>query len=269
MKKRGKRRGKKAEVAMLPVPYEKGTELPVAMNEAQRNILACRTPTHEIFWRTIRGGQKAPYVQGNYVVDQLNRAFGHDWDVLVDRETDEKTAIEIGQIVCRGRLIVRVGPRTIIKSAAGGSAVKKSKGSILDLGDDYKAAETDMLKKAASKIGIALDVYRWKGDDGKVKKPEGDESPEMKDVNPRPAEPAADDADKKRIANKLTILNQTWLRLQKLLPQTYTEARWAELWREYKTATGKKNFPTQESQIDDLTSLLSIDLQEHMKGGKK
>lgn len=274
MKKRGRRRGRKSKVEMLPVPYEQTKELPIALNEAQRAIVFGKTPIGEIFWRKVRGGTKVPYVQGHYVTGVLNEAFGHNWDEEYTYDTDAKTAIEIGQVLVHCRLTVRVGDKVVRKSASGGAEIDRystgpKKGKIISLSDDFKSAETDALKKCASKLGIARDVYRWVGDDGKVQKPEGDESQGTKDVNPRPADPAENDTDKKRVTNKLTILNQTWLRLQKLLPQIYTETKWAELWREYKTAAGKKNFPTQESQIDDLTSLLSIDLQEHMKGGKK
>ena len=54
----------------------------------------------------------------------------------------------------------KVEPISITKHAFGGVEVKYFKeGGIIDLADDYKAAEADLLKKAASYLGICWDVY--------------------------------------------------------------------------------------------------------------
>ena len=56
-------------------------------------------------------------------------------------------------------------PITITKHAFGGTDIKyysdrsESAGMIIDLADDYKSAEADMLKKAASYLGMCADVY--------------------------------------------------------------------------------------------------------------
>ena len=54
----------------------------------------------------------------------------------------------------------RVEPICITKHAFGGVEVKYyTEGGLIDLADDYKAAEADLLKKAASYLGICWDVY--------------------------------------------------------------------------------------------------------------
>jgi len=86
-----------------------------------------------------------------------------------------------------------------------------------------------------------------------------------KEVNPRPKE---DTAEKKRIETKMKILSQTWAQLMKLMPKTYTKERWTELWKEYESPVMRKDYPTQESRIDDMTKMLNVDLQEAMKNKK-
>lgn len=60
---------------------------------------------------------------------------------------------------------VRIDPITITKYAFGGTDIKyysdrsDNAGMIIDLADDYKSAEADMLKKAASYLGMCADVY--------------------------------------------------------------------------------------------------------------
>jgi len=68
---------------------------------------------------------------------------------------DEVTSKPDGTIIER-----RVDPITITKHAFGGVEVKYYKeGGLIDLADDYKAAEADLLKKAASYLGVCWDVY--------------------------------------------------------------------------------------------------------------
>jgi len=46
------------------------------------------------------------------------------------------------------------------KDDKGNAIIKHRAGDVIDLGDDYKAAATDSLKKCATHFGIYLDVYR-------------------------------------------------------------------------------------------------------------
>jgi len=69
-----------------------------------------------------------------------------------------------------GKLIVRTNDQEIIKTQFGRADIKFKSGKNergekiptdqpLDLGNDLKAATTDALKKCASELGIASDVY--------------------------------------------------------------------------------------------------------------
>ncbi len=88
----------------------------------------------------------------------LNKAFNWDWDFrILDQQIGKS------QVWVRGELTVRVGGRTITKSQYGGSDIKlnRTTGEALSIADDLKATASDCLKKCASLLGIAGDVY-WK-----------------------------------------------------------------------------------------------------------
>lgn len=133
--------------------------LPTVISDAQRNLILMQTPPAEIFQRKGRGGKTFDYVKVGYVVEQLNLAFGFNWDFEIEsHEYNEAT----DEICVLARLTVRAGGQAVTKTQFGGAVVKRSKkaGEIISLADDRKAASADALKKCASLVGIAHDVYR-------------------------------------------------------------------------------------------------------------
>jgi len=139
--------------------HELAAQLPVVFSDAQRDIVLMQTPPDEIKWRKGRGGQLVPYVEGGYCVQSLNYAFGFDWDFdIISTEYVQ----EIDEIITLGRLTVRANGHAVSKMQYGGAIVqrKTSDNSIVCLADDYKASATDCLKKCASALGWAHDVYR-------------------------------------------------------------------------------------------------------------
>ena len=109
--------------------------------------------------------------------------FGWDWDFIVDKFD---VNMEAKQVIILGRLAVRTKEHEIVKMQFGRADIKfktetrkDDKGNIieelnsygkmkpkkfpstqpLDLGNDLKAAATDALKKCASELGIASDIY--------------------------------------------------------------------------------------------------------------
>jgi hypothetical protein len=118
-----------------------------------------RTPKEHIHQRPGKGGGKWDYVTGTYVKKVLNFTFGWLWDFqVIDKGTVG------GQIWVQGRLTIRA-PKTfepiLIKEQFGGADIKFKKGTKapLDYANDLKAAATDALKKCASELGIASDIY--------------------------------------------------------------------------------------------------------------
>lgn len=136
---------------------ETKVELPQYLNRAQLTFITQKTPKEFIKSRPGPGGMRLDYVEVGYVINILNQAFGWDWDFRVmDQQVGNK------QVWVRGELSVRLRGREIIKGQFGGSDIKLNKsGSPISIADDLKAAASDCLKKCASMLGIASDVY-WK-----------------------------------------------------------------------------------------------------------
>ena len=136
---------------------ETKVELPQYLNRAQLTFITQKTPKEFIKSRPGPGGMKLDYVEVGYVINILNQAFGWDWDFRVlDQQVGNK------QVWVRGELSVRLRGREIIKGQFGGSDIKRNKnGAPVSIADDLKAATSDCLKKCASMLGIASDVY-WK-----------------------------------------------------------------------------------------------------------
>jgi hypothetical protein len=161
------------------LPLVKASDLSLVensfLNEKQLKLITTKTPEKYTRTRPGKGGTPWIYVSGAYIKKMLNLAFGWDWDFnVISHQFD----INIGQAYVLGRLTIRNGGRTIIKEQFGrvdikfkalkdekGNYVKDAKGKNiastepLDLGNDLKAATTDALKKCASEIGIAADIY--------------------------------------------------------------------------------------------------------------
>jgi len=132
---------------------------------ALTSILKKKTPKSVIYKRPGREGKQFDYIQGWWIIDQLNSLFDFNWDWEIEDQNVGKT-----QVWVRGKLTVkRVLDNGLVlsvgKSAFGGAEIKRysgghpKEGEVLDIGNDLKAASTDAFKKAASLLGIAADIY--------------------------------------------------------------------------------------------------------------
>jgi hypothetical protein len=153
-----------------------------SLNPKQLAFILKRTPKQFVKQRPAKGGGTWDYVSGGYVKKILNLAFGFDWDFEI---IDEKILIEAKEVVVKGKLTIRTNGKTITKMQYGnkdiifrtepdfnddgtpkmvqkyGKTVQATKPSNIPLsvGNDMKSAATDCLKKCASEIGIAADIY--------------------------------------------------------------------------------------------------------------
>lgn len=139
------------------------------VNRAQFEILRGKTPDYAI---QIRPDNGFKYVQHGYVRDQLNRAFGFDYDFKClsvfngkpyDIQTQTVNNKPVENLVVLGELTVRIrNPKnvqeiltTIVKQDFG-SHVWRNK---IELGDSLKAATSDAFKRCALGLGVANDLY--------------------------------------------------------------------------------------------------------------
>jgi hypothetical protein len=127
-----------------------------SLNANQLALLMKRTPDKFVRTRPAKGGGSWTYVSGGYIRKVLNLMFGWDWDFEVLSEIERGN-----QVIVKGKLTCRVNGRAIVKTQFGCKEIMYKRGTQdpLNLGNDYKAAATDALKKCAADIGIASDIY--------------------------------------------------------------------------------------------------------------
>lgn len=141
------------------------------LNKHQLAFILQRTPAEYVKQRPAKGGGVWNTVSGGYVRKCLNLMFGWDWDFEVVKD-------ELIQdfVVVLGKLTVRANGKSITKTQYGRceikyittqvqdpndpqKRIKKKTDKYLDIGNDFKGACTDCLKKCASELGIAADIY--------------------------------------------------------------------------------------------------------------
>ena len=116
--------------------------------------------------RTLRkGGTDLIYIPISEVIVRLNKVFGvMGWSSEIIK--CERDALDPDFIVAHVRLSVsRYGSEffspSIHKDGFGGQKIKRTKqGEIVDLGDEFKGAVSDALKKAAQQFGVGLYLSR-------------------------------------------------------------------------------------------------------------
>lgn len=135
----------------------------------------------EIRQRKLPDGTVLDYIEGYKVIDRLNKAFGSKWSfyvltqlkdaIVVDSSGVPADIVVVGAIVYQlvnGEVIRKenVGTKKIkfpdaklTKQTDGTEVIEKSRNPE-DIGNDYKAAVTDALKKCATLFGVGLDLYR-------------------------------------------------------------------------------------------------------------
>lgn len=150
-----------ATETQLAEPMKDGKNMtlqPTWIGENQLLKMLQRTPREQVFKRKGKGQAEFDYVTGTYCIKWLNFVFGWNWDWEITQHGKEG-----GQVWAMGRLVVRGNkPGQVITKTAFGRADVKTKrdgGGNLDYGNDLKAASTDAMKKAASLLGFASDVY--------------------------------------------------------------------------------------------------------------
>lgn len=140
------------------------------------------TPACFVKERDGRGG-KVKYVEGWYIKQVLNLATKFKWSNNIEGHTITKD-----EVIVWGSVTIEIDGKNYTQSSFGESAIHyykcdkiksvqqscvKDKSvckvhtceQTVSIGDDLKAAHTDMIKKAANIWGIAMDVYSKRSDD--------------------------------------------------------------------------------------------------------
>lgn len=107
-----------------------------------------------------KSGRSLTYIPISEVIARLNKVIGLDnWSseiIAVNRD-----AVDHDWVIAHVRLTATIDGQTVTKDGVGGQQVKYTKaGKVLDLGDEFKGAMSDALKKAAQQLGIGLYLAR-------------------------------------------------------------------------------------------------------------
>jgi len=171
-----------AEIKKMQLDISQVTRTQSLLNQNQIQKIWNSTPERYKYSRPAKGGGNWTYIKGSYVRKVLDSVFGFNWTFEI--ETTLAEAFEVakmtGSIVVKGTLTGRVKSdgewvdisktqfgRADVKWKMTGTAPNKRKvideytGSPvpLDIGNDFKSATTDCMKKCASLFGIGADVY--------------------------------------------------------------------------------------------------------------
>ncbi len=117
----------------------------------KRDILTRPFEVAQIRRRPGQNGKDVSYVDVAAVITRLNEAFEHEWTFEVaSHEVQENEVIVVGRLTAGG----------ITKMHFGGSCITLDReGRVVSIADDLKAAASDALKKCASLLGVALEMY--------------------------------------------------------------------------------------------------------------
>lgn len=143
------------------------------INDTIKEVIERPIPPEVISERSGGGGRTLSYISGSFVTDMLNHAFGYMWDWEVQSQWIEQSQDRINKSGGKGvaqapvahvRGILTVyfedengAERAIRKSGLGSKVVI---GGATEQESVFKAADTDALKKAASRLGIGAQLYR-------------------------------------------------------------------------------------------------------------
>lgn len=126
-----------------------------SISELEAKIESARTPLESVEMREGRSDQVFFYTPVQQVIEMLNDICNFDWSFNIDGDR-----VMEDNVTVLGRLTIRGGGKELEKMQYGSSQIKRrqSDGSALSIGDDFKAAASDALKKCAQQVGIGSDL---------------------------------------------------------------------------------------------------------------
>lgn len=109
----------------------------------------------------VKSGVSLIYLPISEVINRLNKVLGvENWSFeIISVRRDE---VDVDEIIAHVSLTAEINEKMVIKHGFGGQTVKRQKkdNRPVDLGNDFKGAVSDALKKAAQQLGIGLYLAR-------------------------------------------------------------------------------------------------------------
>lgn len=116
----------------------------------KKDILTRPFPPELIKQRQGQGGKTLSYVETHAVIARLNEGCDAWSFEVVEHQVLDEEVIVVGKLNADG----------VVKSAFGGSAIARDReGRPVSIADALKGAASDALKKAASLLGVGLELY--------------------------------------------------------------------------------------------------------------
>jgi hypothetical protein len=116
----------------------------------KKDILTRPFPPELIRQRQGQGGKTLHYIETHAVISRLNEGCDSWSFEIVEHQVLEEEVLVVAKLTADG----------VMKMAFGGSAITRDReGRPVSIADDAKAAGSDALKKAASLLGVALELY--------------------------------------------------------------------------------------------------------------
>lgn len=200
----------------------------------KKDVLTRPFPPELIRQRQGQGGKTLSYVETNAVVRRLLEGCDQFDLSIVQHHILEDEVVVLARLTADG----------VTKEAFGGAGITRERdGRPVSIADDLKAAGSDALKKAASLLGVGLDLYSSASESHRVAQPEGRRTGEER------RHPAAGPAD--RLTSRQYSALQAVARRQNL-----SRARFTELLRERFKKTDVNALTRREasSLLDVLTA---------------
>lgn len=124
----------------------------MALTDLAKTVIERPLPKEKVRQRPGKGGLTFDYVTPDFVIDLLNEAFEYRWS------TDIFHQVMLGDTAL-------VGVRITVWDAEGNPIVKSQFGSCdvgrgMGPGEAFKGAASDGMKKAATLLGVAIELYQ-------------------------------------------------------------------------------------------------------------
>lgn len=124
----------------------------MSLNEQAINVITRPLPKDKIKKRPGKAGMSFSYITPDFVIETLNEAFQFDWNTcIVHQAIYENVAV--------------VGLELSVPADDGNKVIKQQFGSCevtrgLGIGEAFKGAASDALKKCATLLGLGLELYK-------------------------------------------------------------------------------------------------------------
>ncbi len=115
----------------------------------KKDILTRPFPAELVKQREGQGGKMLSYLETHSVIARLNEGCDAWSFEIVEHQILEDEVVVVAKLTADG----------VIKTAFGGSRITRDRGKPVSIADDLKAAGSDALKKAASLLGVGLELY--------------------------------------------------------------------------------------------------------------